>query len=303
MIYTITLNPSLDYLMEVNSLKIGSTNRSNEEMIRLGGKGLNVSAVLSRLGYESIALGMVAGFVGDEIQRLAEKEGIKTQFIHLEEGCSRINIKLKGINETEINGAGPMISSDAIKELFDELTMFQEGDVLILSGSIPISLPANLYETILNVLKSKKVMSVVDATGELLLNTLKYHPFLIKPNLDELSSLVQRRLHNKEEIIEAMQELKQRGAVNVLVSRGRDGAILMNEQGDVFDCRALSGDVVDSVGAGDSMVAAYVAGYLKTGNELSALNLAVAAGCACAFSDGLPEIEDIRACYEKLLAR
>ena len=260
MIYTVTFNPSLDYIVSVDDFKLGLTNRTSSELILPGGKGTNVSTVLKNLGFESTALGFVAGFTGNEIVKRLNDMGIKSDFISIENGISRINLKLKSIDGTEINGAGPDISEEKVNELMDKLNQLKEGDVLVLAGSIPSSMSDNIYRDIMADLKDRGVMIVVDATKDLLLNVLEYHPFLIKPNNHELGEIFDVKLTTREEVIPYGRKLQEKGARNVLVSMAGEGAVLIAEDGQVFDTPAPKGKLINGVGAGDSMVAGFVAG-------------------------------------------
>lgn len=291
MIYTVTFNPALDYILKTDDFNLGTTNRSVFEEITFGGKGINVSYVLSQLGVENTALGLVAGFTGEELLRKINSTGIKTDFIKLSSGNTRINVKIKGNAETEINASGPPITQNDIEQLFKKLENLCEKDVLVLAGSIPKCLPDNIYENILSKLQGKGIRFVVDATGELLLNVLKYNPFLIKPNLAELEDIVGEILDSEEKIISAAFKLKKMGAVNVLVSLGKDGALLIDEFGNVHRQSVLGGKPVNTVGAGDSTVAGFLAGY-DNGYEY-ALRLGVAAGGATACSQYLATKEEI----------
>ncbi|MBQ8732769.1 MAG: 1-phosphofructokinase [Oscillospiraceae bacterium] len=294
MIYTVTFNPAIDYVMRMNSaLKAGQTNRSASEELYFGGKGINVSYVLAQLGEETTALGFVAGFTGEALVKEVERWGVKADFIRLSTGCTRINVKLKGEGETEINAQGPAISPEEAELLFGKLEGLKTGDTLVLAGSVPATLPENIYETILSRLAGRQIRFVVDATGKLLLNVLKYHPFLIKPNRQELEELVDRSLPDDASIAEAAKELQKFGAKNVLVSLGGEGAFLLDEGGNSHRCPAHRGAVRNTVGAGDSMVAGFLAGSGK-GYEY-ALRLGSAAGSATAFSAGLGERESILA--------
>lgn len=291
MIYTVTFNPALDYILMVNSFEAGKTNRSFSEEIQIGGKGINVSIILSRLGLENTALSFIGGFTGDELKRKAEEFGIKTDFIRLKEGNTRINVKLKGETETEINAAGPEIGKDAFDEFFSRLSALKNGDTLVLSGSVPKSLPCDIYEKIMEHLGNRNIRFCVDATGELLLNTLKYKPFVIKPNKSELEEIFGEMLITEEKIISATQRLKEKGAVNVLVSLGSDGAILLDEFGKVHKISAHKITPINTVGAGDSMLAGFLAGVEK-GYEF-ALRLGNAAGAATAAAIDLAEKSQI----------
>lgn len=298
MVYTVTFNPSIDYVVRIDELVVGMTNRSKSEEMYAGGKGINVSMVLSELGIRSKALGFVAGFTGRAIEDGAREKGVETDFVHLESGCSRINVKIKSDEETELNGQGPQISDKAIEELFVKLDRIEDGDTLILAGSIPSTLPNDIYEKILSRLSGRKVRAVVDATKDLLLNVLKYKPFLIKPNNHELGEMFGVELKTEEEIISYAKKLREMGAVNVLISMAGDGAILVDEYGDVHKCGVCKGTVKNSVGAGDSMVAGFIAGAARTeeGEKRDyeyALKLGTATGGATAFSDDLAKKDDI----------
>lgn len=292
LIYTITFNPAIDYVIHTDKIKLGYVNRLNKEQIFFGGKGINVSIVLKELGIESIALGFIAGFTGDAIENGIKSMGIETDFVRLKDGFSRINVKIKSNSETDLNGQGPEISRDELEELFGKISLIKDGDTLVLAGSIPKSLPSNIYETILSRLSGKKIKTIVDAGGDLLLNVLKYQPFLIKPNKDELGELFGVTINDNEDVIKYAKKLKFMGAANVLVSLAGDGAILLDESGAIYTCRACKGNVINSVGAGDSMVAGFIAGYSVGGSEY-ALKLGIASGGATAFSYSLAKKEDI----------
>lgn len=300
MIYTVTFNPALDYVVRVNHFTLGSVNRTVGENIFYGGKGINVSAVLANLGFKSTALGFVAGFTGDEIERGVKNLGFSSDFIRVKKGMSRINVKLKSDEESEINGMGPEITKEDVEELFGKLEGLKEGDVLVLSGSIPSSIDSRIYERILEALKGKGILAVVDAEKDLLLNVLRYHPFLIKPNNFELGDMFGVTLENEEQIAEYAKRLQEKGARNVLVSMAGDGALLVTETGEVHKLGVAKGTVKNSVGAGDSMVAGFVAGYLENGDYGHALKLGTAAGGATAFSDGLGTKEEIMRLYGTL---
>ena len=291
MIYTVTFNPAIDYVMYTEKVISGKTNRSLSEEIYFGGKGINVSLVLNELGMESKALGFIAGFTGLAIENHLKEIGISTDFIRLDDGFSRINVKIKGGVETEINGCGPEIPADKVEAFLLKIQKLKDGDTLILSGSIPGSLPNDIYEKILESLSNKKVRIVVDATGDLLKNTLKYNPFLIKPNKDELCDLFGKTLETKEDIVACALELQKMGAQNVLVSMAGDGGVLVDANGDVHSAPAKSGKIINSVGAGDSMVAGFLAGADR-GYEY-ALKLGIASGGATAFSKGLATKDEI----------
>ena len=294
MIYTVTFNPSLDYIVDVTDFKEGMTNRTTKELIFPGGKGINVSIVLRNLGIESIALGFAAGFTGEEIKRLMAEYGVKNDFITCETGISRINLKIRTIDGTEINGMGPNISREDISNLYHKLDKLEDGDTLILAGSIPTSMPETMYMDILEHLKDKKLDIVVDATKDLLLNVLKYHPFLIKPNNHELGEIFGVEPETTEEIISYAKKLQDMGARNVLVSMDGDGAVLLAESGEIYQSKTPKGKLVNAVGAGDSMVAGFVAGYKKTASYENAFYMGLCTGSASAFSENLataPEVE------------
>ena len=301
MIYTVTFNPAIDYIVRMDKpIDIGMTNRSVSEDCFFGGKGINVSTILKNLGIENTALGFTAGFTGDAIVESVQKKGIIADFIKLKEGISRINVKLKSDEETEINAQGPKISKEAFEELLQKLDKLTAGDVLILAGSIPSTLPSDVYEIILDRLKDKDVTFVVDATKDLLKNVLKYHPFLIKPNNHELGEMFDTVLKTDDEIEAHAKKLQEMGARNVLISMAGDGAMLVTETGECFRVGVPKGTVKNSVGAGDSMVAGFVAGYMKTKDYRVALNMGTAAGSATAFSDDLATGELINSIYETL---
>ncbi|MBR4832324.1 MAG: 1-phosphofructokinase [Butyrivibrio sp.] len=298
MIYTVTFNPAVDYVVHLGSaLEPGMTNRTAGEECYFGGKGINVSSVLMNLGYESCALGFVAGFTGDAIEQSVTKRGIKADFIRLPEGISRINVKIKGMKETEINAQGPEISKEALEALYDKVKELTEGDILILAGSIPASLPDDVYENIMRLVDDKGVEVVVDATGDLLMNSLKYHPFLIKPNIDELSEIFDADIKTEADIEKYAGKLREMGARNVLVSMGGEGAVLLTDRDEVYKKKCPEGVVKKSVGAGDSMVAGFIAGFLRTGDFEEALKLGIAAGSATAFSDDLADRDTIMKLY------
>ena len=294
MIYTVTFNPAIDYVVRLDRpLEVGEVNRAKGEDCVLGGKGINVSGVLAELGCRSTALGFVAGETGAWLERGLAAQGITTDFIHLAQGMTRINVKIKAGQETELNGAGPDIPESAMEQLEAQLDQLAEGDILILAGSIPACLPQTTYERLLARLQGRGVRAVVDATQNLLLKVLPYEPFLVKPNNHELAEIVGRELTNDDEIVTAAASLQAQGAHNVLVSMAGDGALLLDENGTVHRIGCPKGKVVNSVGAGDSMVAGFVAGYLRTGDYRYALRLGTACGSATAFSVGLATKADI----------
>lgn len=299
MIYTVTFNPAVDYVVRADEMKIGSVNRSRDESVHFGGKGINVSVVLGELGVRSRALGFVAGFTGAAIESGIAQKGIETDFIRLENGFSRINVKIKSESETELNGQGPVIDDGSLSALLKKLDALEDGDTLVLAGSIPATMPSDIYRRILARLSGKKIRAVVDATKELLLNVLEYEPFLVKPNDHELGEMFGVTLKTTDEIAEYAGRLRTMGARNVLVSMAGDGALLLDENGSLHSCGACRGTVINSVGAGDSMVAGFIAGLEQGGYEY-ALKLGTAAGGATAFSDGLAQKDDIYRLLEQL---
>lgn len=287
MIYTVTFNPSLDYIVGVKQFEEGNVNRVSEELIIPGGKGINVSIVLKNLGMESHLIGFLAGFTGNEIEKMIKDKGCVSEFIYVKNGLSRINVKMRSVKETEINGIGPKISDDEIRQLMVKLDKLKSGDVLVLAGSIPYSMPDTIYYQIMERLSDRKIMIAVDATKELLLNVLPLHPFLIKPNKYELSEMLNSEISTKDDVIKNAIELQKRGARNVLVSMAGEGAILVTEDGKIYSSAAHIGVVKNSVGAGDSMVAGFIYGYLKYGNYKEAFEMGLCSGSASAFSNEL----------------
>ena len=300
MIYTVTFNPSLDYIVSVDDFKLGLTNRTSSELILPGGKGLNVSMVLGNMGIDNTAFGFVAGFTGDEIVRRVEEMGVKSKFIRIRDGFSRINLKLKSIDGTEINGCGPRISEESVEQLMEKLDILKEGDVLVLAGSIPNSMPDDIYRRIMERLKERKVLIVVDATKELLVNVLEYHPFLIKPNNHELGEIFGVTLQRRGEVIPYAEKLREMGAVNVLVSMAGEGAVLVAGDGSIYEAPVPKGKLVNGVGAGDSMVAGFLAGWLERKDYRHAFYMGIAAGSASAFSELLATKKEIEAVYEQM---
>lgn len=300
MIYTVTFNPSLDYIVSVNDFQLGLTNRTDSELILPGGKGINVSTILMNLGIDSTAFGFAAGFTGEEIIREVEAMGIRSDFIKIDSGISRINLKLKNIDGTEINGSGSEISEEKIEELLRKLDILGEGDILVLAGSIPASMPADMYSTIMERLQHKNVTFIVDATKDLLINVLKYKPFLIKPNNHELGELFDVKLTTREEVIPYGKKLQKQGARNVLISMAGEGAVLVAEDGSVYEAPAPKGTLVNAVGAGDSMVAGFTAGWIEKKDYRHAFYMGVSAGSASAFSEYLATKEEIMDLYEKV---
>lgn len=300
MIYTVTFNPALDYVIGVDDIHLGEVNRTKEEAVFYGGKGINVSVILKELGMDSVALGFTAGFTGHEIAAGVKEAGVTADFIHLQEGMSRINIKIKSAEETEINGQGPKITKEALARLFTKIDALQDGDVLVLAGSIPNTLPDDIYEELMARVNEKQIQVVVDATKDLLKNVLKYHPFLIKPNNHELGEMFGVKVETDEEITHYAKELQKLGARNVLISMAGDGAILISEDGAIHKIGVPAGKVLNSVGAGDSMVAGFLAGYLQSGDYKTALKMGTAAGSATAFSKGLATRGYIEELYSTL---
>lgn len=294
MIYTLTLNPSLDYLITVPNFQMGRTNRTTTESIIPGGKGLNVSKVLSNLGVESTAFGFVAGFTGEEIRRRTKEYGIHAEYISVSKGVSRINIKLLSVDGTEINGQGPQIGEVEQKMLLDKIRCLKEGDSFVLAGSIPDSLPQDIYSQIMESLKGKGVQFVVDTTQEGLVAAIKQNPFLVKPNHHELGELFHTTISSKEMAITYAKQLQEMGAKNVLVSMSAQGAVFLSEKGDVIKKDAPKGEVVNAVGAGDSMVAGFLAGWQEKQDYEYAFYTALAAGSASAFSKELATKEEIK---------
>lgn len=293
MIYTVTFNPSIDYIVSMNDFSLGKTNRTTQEKMLPGGKGINVSTVLTNLGIENTALGFIAGFTGTEIERLCIEKGIRCNFITIPNGSNRINVKLKDYDGTEINGAGPVISSNKLQELMNQLQKLNSGDTLVLAGSIPASMPSDTYQQIMYELQDKKIKIVVDATKDLLLNCLPFHPFLIKPNKHELEEIFGVSIHTKEDVIHYARLLQEQGARNVIVSLSGDGAVFVAENHESFEADVPPGKLVNAVGAGDSMIAGFLAGWDTTGDYIQAFHMAVACGSASAYSEELATKEDV----------
>lgn len=300
MIYTVTFNPALDYVMLLDKFESGEVNRSKEEFLNPGGKGINVSMMLSELGVDNTAIGYIAGFTGEELIKKLKKRNIKTDFITLKEGMTRINVKVKADIESEINAGGPNITKEDLNLLMSKLDKLSDKDILVLAGSIPSSVNDDIYEQIMKRLNKKKVNIAVDATNELLLNVLKYSPFLIKPNHHELGELFNVRLKTEEDIITYAKKLQDMGARNILVSMAGDGAILLTEKGEILKSTSPKGKVINSVGAGDSMVAGFLAGYLKNKDYYEALKLGIASGSASAFSESIATKKDVDALLKLL---
>lgn len=300
MIYTVTLNPSLDYIAECKDFTLGTTNRTSSEIIYPGGKGINVSIVLSNLGDRTTALGFLAGFTGEHIDSLIKDMGISSRMIRLNEGMSRINLKLKSKEETELNGMGPKISIIDIARLYQKLESITEDDILVLAGSIPPSVSEGLYSDIMERLKEKKIKIVVDATKDLLMNVLDKKPFLIKPNIHELGELFNVKLDSADEALTYALKLKEMGAVNVIISMGKDGAMMVDEYGKSYTMNSPEGKLVNSVGAGDSLVAGFLHKYLETGNYEEAFRYGVCTGSASAFSSALATKEEVEKLYKEI---
>lgn len=300
-IYTVTFNPSLDYIVSVKDFRPGMTNRTSSELMLAGGKGINVSIVLGNLGIKSTALGFIAGFTGDEIVRRLHNGGINSEFIKINDGISRINIKLKSIDGTEINGQGPHIDSSHIEQLMNRLRRLESGDVLVLAGSIPAGISDNIYKDIMYMLKDKGVQIVVDATSRLLTNVLEYKPFFIKPNQHELGDIFNVTLNTQEEVIPYALKLKKMGAVNVCVSMGGKGAILVADDGNVYKAKAPDGILKNSVGAGDSLVAGFLSGWIEKKDYEYAFRKGVATGSASAFSERLATVGEVNMLIDKVV--
>ena len=293
MIYTITFNPALDYISQVENFEIGKINRTKTEKILPGGKGLNVSTVLKNLGIESTALGFIAGFTGEELKRSIEEKGIKTDFIKVEKGITRINVKISSNEETALNGNGPEITEEDINKLLEKIEKITKEDMVILAGNIPRCINNDIYEIICKTLEKNNVTFVVDATKELLMNVLKYKPFLIKPNKEELEETFKEEIETKEEIIVHAKKLQQMGARNVLISLGGEGAILVTTEEKEYYSKAPKGKVLNTVGAGDSMVAGFIAGYEQSGDFEQAFKMGIATGSASSFSMNLATAEEV----------
>lgn len=307
MIYTVTFNPSIDYVVGVKNFNINATNRSEYEKIYAGGKGINVSIVLNNLGVKTKALGFCAGFTGNEIIRLLNEKEISHQFIVLDSGMSRINIKIKNIDtnenvidEGEINGNGPDISDEELRKFFDQLDALSSDDILVVSGSVPKSLPNNIYGEIAKLACDKKIKVVADTTKNHIFDILKYEPFLIKPNKLELEEMTDSKITNLNDVVSSSMKLRKMGAQNVLTSLGSDGAILVTPDNNVFTAKVPDGKLVNSVGAGDSVVAGFIYGYLQTNNYEAALNFAVCAGSASAYSSELATKKEVYKLYNKM---
>ena len=293
MVYTVTFNPSVDYIVSVNDFELGMTNRTASELMLPGGKGINVSIVLGNLGIANIALGFMAGFTGDEIVRMLEQAGVQSDFIKLEHSISRINLKLKNIDGTEINGQGPDIGQQQIDQLMGKLDQLNKDDVLVLAGSIPSSMPDDIYQRILERIQGRGVLTVVDATRDLLVKVLPYHPFLVKPNNHELGDIFGVKLSTREEVVPYGRKLQEMGAQNVLISMAGEGAVLIAADGQSMGAPAPKGTLVNGVGAGDSMVAGFLTGWMEKKDYVHAFHMGIAAGSASAFSENLATREEV----------
>lgn len=300
MIYTVTFNPAIDYVVYVSELKVGKTNRSQHEDVFLGGKGINVSTMLNNLGVENKALGFVAGETGELVEQGLKERGMDTDFIRLPEGDTRINVKVRGKLETEVNGSGPHIPDVYIQQLMEKLDQVNDDDVIVLSGSVPRSVSKDVYANIMEQMKGRPVKIVVDAAGDLMKNVLPHRPFLIKPNRAELEGLAGKVLGKTREIMRSAKDLQAQGARNVLVSLGGDGALLLDESGKFHRIGVPKGELKTSVGSGDSMVAGFLAGYQKTGDYVTALRTGAACGSASAFSTALATREEVESMYHEL---
>ena len=293
MIYTVTLNPSLDYVVGVENFREGMVNRTARESILPGGKGINVSAMLHALGAETTALGFLAGFTGEEIRNALQKQGVSEEFLFLKHGVSRINVKMKSAKETEINGRGPEIEREDMERFLAQLeNKIQKEDIVVLSGSLPNMLSVSAYLDIMRLAKRKDAKIIADVSGKVLEDVLPYRPFLVKPNHHELGALFGKEIHSKEEAVFYAEKLREKGAENVMVSLAEKGAVLLTEQG-VYFADAPQGEVLNSVGAGDSSVAGFIYGFLKDGTFETALAFAVACGSATAFSEGIAERKQV----------
>lgn len=299
MIYTITLNPSLDHVIHIDDFREGTINRIQQETYYPGGKGINVSIVLQRLGLSSKALGFVGGFVGNQLNHLLQEQQIKTDFTQINDTC-RINTKIESTYETQINGKGPTLTKQEIDTFIAQCKQIEDGSIVILSGSIPSSLPNDFYKQIIDTFQDKQINVVVDAQGESLLSTLNSKPFFIKPNDEELSAILKKHVKTIEDAIDGAEYLQQLGAQNIIVSLGKKGALLLDDKQRVYICEAMQGNVKNTVGAGDSLVAGFVYGYIQSGDYEEALRYGVASGCATAFSDWLCEKEAVLKMKEQL---
>ena len=293
MVYTVTLNPALDYVMKLKALRTDDINRTDGEEIYYGGKGINVSVILTQLGIPNTALGFLAGFTGKKLEEMLKNDNISCDFNYLKNGDTRINVKIKADKEIDLNACGPEITKEDMHSFLRKLDGIKSGDYLILAGSIPNTLPDDIYEQILERVGDRNINCVVDATGDLLKNVLKYKPFLIKPNHHELGDLFSVQIKSDDDIVKYSKKLQEMGAKNVLVSMAKDGAMLTDENGCVHKIGNAKGKLINSVGCGDSMVAGFTAGYIKTADYSFALRLGSACGNATAFSEKLATREEI----------
>lgn len=300
MIYTITFNPSLDYVVEVDSFELGKINRTRDEDIFIGGKGINVSRVLNNLGIKSVPLGFIAGFTGNELEDKLRSFGINSNFIKVSKGITRINVKIKGSRETAINANGPLIEEDDIRKLFDILNSLTSEDFVVLAGNVPSCVDSNIYADICDLLNRKQIKFIVDATGKLLYNSLKYRPFLVKPNREELEELLSVKINSFDDLVNSVEKVKELGAYNVLVSLGGDGAYLSCFDGTRYGVSAPKVRVINTVGAGDSMIAGFLYGYLKNNDYLSAIKYGVACGSATASCNDLATKDVIEEIYNMI---
>lgn len=296
MIFTVTFNPSLDYIVRVDEMRLGTINRTNYEQLLPGGKGINVSIVLGNLGHPSRALGFSAGVTGVALEKLLADAGVDADLVHVKEGFTRINAKVKAVEETELNGQGPRIAPEDVDALFSKLDVLGQDDTLVISGSVPNTLPSDMYEQVMERLAGHDVRIVVDAERDLLTRVLPYRPFLVKPNNHELGDIFGVTLKTHDEVVPYARRMQEMGAQNVLVSMAGEGGVLVAADGQVYQSPAAKGTVVNSVGAGDSCVAGFLAGLMETGSYQTAFRMGLAAGSASAFSDHLatrPEVEDL----------
>ena len=296
MIFTVTFNPSLDYIVRVDEMRLGTINRTNYEQLLPGGKGINVSIVLGNLGHPSRALGFSAGVTGVALEKLLADAGVDADLVHVKEGFTRINAKVKAVEETELNGQGPRIAPEDVDALFSKLDVLGQDDTLVISGSVPNTLPSDMYEQVMERLAGHGVRIVVDAERDLRTRVLPYRPFLVKPNNHELGDIFGVTLKTRDEVVPYARRMQEMGAQNVLVSMAGEGGVLVAADGQVYQSPAAKGTVVNSVGAGDSCVAGFLAGLMETGSYQTAFRMGLAAGSASAFSDHLatrPEVEDL----------
>mgnify|MGYP005933538165 CR=1 FL=1 len=300
MIYTVTFNPAIDYVVHTDAMQVGMVNRSHGEEIYYGGKGINVSVILKELGIPSRALGFVAGFTGAAIEKGVQEMGIATDFVHLESGFSRINVKIKSGEETELNGQGPVIDDAAVKALFRKLDDLQDGDTIILAGSIPNTMPSDIYEKILAYLDGRQIRTVVDATNDLLKNVLKYKPFLVRPNIEDLETMFDEVIADQSQLIHAGRRCAELGAENVILMMGKDGSLLINQDG-VYHANSIDAEVVNSVGAADSMIAGFVMNYLRSRDLITTFKYANCCGIATAFSKGMATREKIESLFDEIV--